>query len=305
MAECPYHCTNGKVLLEALGTKVPCPHCNGVERYVAATSPENPDNVYNTLHIPIQYRHLTGNSAAAMISALRGVKDSGCDALEVANFMETVSNNLDMGKVFRMSTCLHISGSGYFDLNVFVYSMQLKALKNGVGTMPYITANTLDMLIKGGSLMNKPVMPAENSEEMGITGRTVPLLTRLLRLTDFDYYDYITAPLVFIELGTATTIEGNAALAELLSERSKLGLATYVISCKSMHNTRIPFAYNLIGQDMSRLDRMVIVEYVRERPRQMLMRTFEGFDVQRKDSESNYGIKEPGMSAREQSSLDE
>lgn len=305
MSECPYHCSGGFVLMETLGTKVPCPHCNGLERYVMATSPENPDNIYDTLMIPVQYRHLAANSAVEQIALLRGVNSNAGAALELANFMEAVSNNLDIGKVFRLTACLTVEDIPYFDMNVFVYSMQIKALQKGVGTMPYITADTLNLLKRGIDILSRTVQPAEPGDvKTGFNGRTVPLYQRMLRTYSFDYFDYCTSPLVFIDMGGSSNFAALEAMCALLSERSKLGLATYVTNDRGRQLSFLQM-HNMLDVGMSRLDRLTPFTYTVKNKDNPMGRIISGIETQVKDSENPYGVKEPGMSVLSQSSSDE
>ena len=290
---CPYNCTNGQVLMEALGQKVPCPHCNGIERYVEMTNCENPDNVYNVLRIPLQYRSLTANSTDAVISNLRQITTDGADLKEVIDVLEKMSSSLDSRKVYRLSSYISVPQHlASVDMNMFVYAMQMKAMSKGIGTMPYITANMLYLLLQG-----KDIAPDEVGEPLqdtytGVNGRNTSLYTRLRYATNFDYWDYITAPLIFIEASAGVSADGWVAIADLLSERARLSLPTYVIGYwNSSVKSSGSFVYT---NDMSRLDKLTVFEFNLTKSKKLMPRSISEVLNKNTDDLNEFGVKLTG-----------
>lgn len=299
MSECPYRCNEGYVLIESMGQRVPCPHCNGIERYVEMTNTENPNNVYNVLKIPLQYRQLTGDSSEGLISAIATTSVGGNGAVEVAELMTNISKSLDKKQVYRMSAYIHVPASlSGLDINEFVYSMQIKALQRGVGTMPYITANTLNLLLRGQTLPpDENIEPLKNRVIDGTTGRTHSLRARMKYACDFDYMDYITTPLVFIEVSAGIDDTGWIAIADLLCERCKLSLPTYVIGYWSRYSTKT--GVYVFDDQMHRLDKLTDFEFRLNSSKTNGVRKLRAVESRDLDSLNENGVKSKGYTEPE------
>ena len=299
-SECPYNCVNGYILMEALGGKVPCPHCNGIERVIEMTNAENPDNIYNVLKIPMQYRYLTPESSQVLINNLDSSAVGGVDAKEVAEILGNIVNTLDKGRVYRMSVYINIpTNLQGLDLNTFVYSAQIKALVRKVGTMPYITANMLYNLLQGRELPKDEVIePLPNKTVEGKNGRTIPLWQRLRYVCGFDYWDYVTSPLVFIEASAGIDADGWIAIADLLGERARLSLPTYVIGYwSSAVKAQGKFLYTT---DQHRLDRLNVFEFLLNKPKRGVRRNLFEVTSSVPDTVSEYGVKVSGFSTNDE-----
>lgn len=294
MAECPYRCQNGFVFLESLGEKVPCPHCNGPERFVEMTRKDNPNNIFNVLRIPLQYRNLTASSDAFVIDAVSKAEAEGVNG-GVADLLTNISNSIDKYKIYRISSMIHVNPSLAakfgIDMNKFVYSMQMKALTKGIGVMPYISCRTLYLLLLNQN--SELDIDPEVDVMSGATGRNTTLSTRLNNVCGFDYNDYINAPLVFIEAPCGTEERGWIAIIDLLSERSKLSLPTYVISYWDAYTTKKFGALFVYTRDTSRLDKLTPFEVVKAKenvPRKATP-TLREVTSEMPDNLNPYGVK--------------
>lgn len=294
--ECPFGCQNGMVLIPATGTRVACPHCRGLNKYLdmerergeALTNP-----LFTVLKIPVQYQAVTGSTPYLIIDKVKVYPNGGADAQEVANVLSDIMYGVEKGTLYRVSCYINVPPD--IDMAEFVYGVQLNAVINEIGTMPYISANTLNFLLHNevlGDLASE--MTNETLVSDGRTGKTVPLSRRLRDATGFDYMDYINSPLIFIEATSGTTRQGWVAVADLLSERAKRGLPTYVIGY---------WAFSTCGDGsfletnaLNRLDRLLPVEII---PNQRIHSAVRDYSVSYTvpDKENENGVKAKGWGA--------
>lgn len=289
--DCPFGCQNGLVLIPATGTRVACPHCRGANKYLdIEQSRDTPNPLFEVLKIPVQYQNVTESTPYLTIDKIKVYPNGGVDAQEVANVLSDIVYGVEKGTLYRVSCYINVPPE--IDMSEFVYGVQLDAVINEVGTMPYISANTLNFLLHNevlGDLASE--MTNETLASDGRTGKTVPLSRRLVDCTGFDYMDYINSPLIFIEATSGTTRQGWVAVADLLSERSKRGLPTYVIGY---------WAFSACGDgsyletnSLGRMDRLLPVEII---PNQIIHSVTRDYSVSYTvpDNENENGVKVKG-----------
>ena len=305
--ECPYRCNGGFILLPATGERVPCPVCNGVQRYTEILNQEVENNVYDKLNISPQYANKIGVGDEYLYLINKLEEANMPDALSLANAMEAIARSIDNKRVYRCSFYFVIDERwmllNNFDWNMFVYCMQAKALSKGIGTMPFITINTLYLIFRSRErvtdIPGKPMLP-----ENGVTGETASLMYRLFNYCSFDYFDYLETPLLFLQVTSAMQVMSIAVLIDLLTERSKRGLATYVIGYFDGNNYKdnefdfSKYLYNNLG-DSSRLDKLSNFEFKpynkgREVRMPSSKRIFEA-EFASNDTKRNSGIKRPAF----------
>jgi hypothetical protein len=296
MNECPYHCQNGFILLEATGERVACPHCRGTAKYLDTMKAEEDaqsfgNAVYDILKIPLQYRGITPYSPYTIIENIRNYPSGGADATEVADVLTQIMHGVENNTVFRLSTYVYVPTN--IDINAFVYGVQMQALVHEIGTMPYISLNTLYALLQG-EVLNDIVSEMSDTTITtdGRTGKTVPMYRRLRDITGFDYTDYINSPLIFLEATGGTTHQGWIALADILAERAKQSLPTYVIGY---------WSFSLCGDGVylgtsqtSRLDKLIPVEIIPNKIKHTTAYNY-AVDIRANDSQNPNGVKVAGL----------
>lgn len=289
--ECPFGCQNGFVLIPATGERVACPHCRGMNKYLDMEQSRDTSNpLFEVLKIPVQYQTVTESTPYLVIDKVKVYPNGGIDAQEVANVLSDIVYGVEKGTLYRVSCYINVPPE--IDMSEFVYGVQLDAVINEIGTMPYISANTLNCLLHNevlGDLASE--MTNETLVSDGRTGKTVPLSRRLVDATGFDYMDYINSPLIFIEATSGTTRQGWVAVADLLAERSKRGLPTYVIGY---------WAFSSCGDgsfletnSLGRLDRLLPVEII---PNTVKHSTMHDYSVSYTvpDNKNENGVKAKG-----------
>lgn len=256
---CKYHCKKGKIYLESTKTLVDCPDCRDIKKVLEKTDASG-ITYYDKLFIPEAYKS-TGVIGKELF-ATSTVANSFTQAsiAEVANMLERINQDIYLGRVTQVSLYLFVGNN--VDIRQFVYGSQKMALEKGLGVSPFISLNTLYGIQKVIDY-NFRDLP---DDEVLAKGRSLPLDTlsaldgmRFIEKTKVTYFDFINADLCFIDATSATTAKGWTALADLLSERSRNNLPTYVIgywqtSNQILYNSGLNF---LIGSiNASRLDRL-------------------------------------------------
>lgn len=262
---CKYRCANGKVFLEALGKMVDCPECRNITKVL-----EKPDNsgvsLYEKLRIPQQYKNF-GVAGREIFNAPNINVFTENSINHVANLLERINRDLYSGKVPSISC--YIYTSTWVDIKRFVYGAQKLALEKGLGVTPYISCNTLYGLQKVGEFNIKSLQEFEAREDYNEIPPDILYAIdgyRLVQHTKLTYFDFIHADLCFIEATANTSERGWSGLADLLGERAKQGLPTYVIgywpsSRVGMHNGSRGLRYLLAPEyGFVRLDMLVPFE---------------------------------------------
>lgn len=249
LADCPYGCVNGYVFLESQG-RVECPHCKNALKVTEYRESEEFKSIYDTLFIPETYRNLSEKSAYACLDAINTIANQKMYGGSLANIISVyteILNRLSVGELYRDSLyfCFTV-----LDTDKLVYSTQILAALNGVGTVPYITLNRLSQLLYCGDIIGEYTTYTEQTSDMiRITGLNTTLAARVHRLMGgLDYTDYTTAPLCFLELTPGTTDAGFLALRDLLAERARLSLPTYVLGFCGMYKMAANGEYTSLGQ---------------------------------------------------------
>lgn len=295
MSNCPYGCQNGFVLIEATGMRVACPHCRGTAKYLNTVKNEDSQSftssVFDVLKIPIQYRNISPYTPYSVIEQIRNYPNGGADAEEVSNVLNNIIQYVEKNSVYRMSCYINVPSA--IDINSFVYGVQLQALIHEIGTMPFISLNTLNALLHG-EVINDLMTDLSDTSPVtdGRTGKTVPMKRRLRDITGFDYVDYINSPLIFLDATSGTTSAGWTAVADLLAERAKQGFSTYVIGYWELQQSG---SGSFLESNLTtRLDRLVPVELISGRVKHTTASQY-AVDIDVKDSENPNGVKVSGL----------
>lgn len=266
MGKCPYNCKDGKIFMNGKGF-VPCPHCMGVDHYLERTNIVNEDNVYKALSIPKAHWGVSESECISFANRIKNIQQRvnapGANAL--STIMLEIATALGNSTLFCKSVYLFCS---YLSIESYVYSCQVRALIHSIGTVPYITLNQLSLLLFRPTTELDVLQKSVDSEELsftelekadGINATTIPLYRRMMQLcSSFDYMDYITAPLVFLEASAGTKFEGWITLRDLLSERARRDLPTYIIGSQRMHTLselgQLPNAAYFEGTGLGKLE---------------------------------------------------
>ena len=258
--ECPYHCVNGRIFLESRGL-VPCPHCSGIDRKQQLLDDSKEVSLYSLLKIPPQFRDITSVSDE-VLQGLREDSYINTSIIEVKDFLNTVVEAVRESSVASISAYVHISNN--LDIRPYVYGLQREAIEHGIGTVPYISLNTLAALLYASNAAIEEDIDEGMKKERLALGNIAYTTNAFRRLaTDFpcDYYDYCKAPLVILEATAETLKRGWSTLADLLAERAREGLPTYVFGYHSSTSGMIQKELHFLTTDnFKRLDRLNIIE---------------------------------------------
>lgn len=263
LPDCPYDCQNGRVFMPNKGF-VDCPHCKNIKTALTTPTTESVVTPVKRLAIPLLYENIRPAGAELLQNEEVTEFYSPASIDEVGRAMEEIMKAVYNSKVVLLSYYLWVPRA--VDMSVFVYGLQKLALEKGLGVTPYITANTLYGLQRVGDYDIKKVETLEKTRSGDIQPEMILALDgfRVIRDSRVTYYDYCTADLCVIEASANTSDKGFTAIADLLSERSRRGLPTYIIgywATKAKAVTSTPLKF-LLSSDNSftRLDRLVVCE---------------------------------------------
>lgn len=264
--KCEYNCVRGMVFNHTLKKSEPCPIHGNVEVILETEDEQTGETPYTKLDIPPQYRVL-----GPIDKDLLNFNSSGAytqDSLtEVGNIMERVNTSIYNHEILALSFYLYTSNQ--VDTKRFVYGAQKLALEKSLSVAPFISANTLYGLQRVGDFPLRSIR--EITVSKGVLKEVHPNMLhavdgyRLIQNTDLTYFDFIHADVCFIDATANTTEKGWTGLADLLSERSKKGLPTYVMGYWGSKNPQAGqgLKYLLAGDNggsMTRLDLLVPYE---------------------------------------------
>lgn len=199
---CPYNCKQGRLFNTVTRQFQSCPHCNDILNDLSSSQPlsQQSEDALARLGIP---------------SELIGVKfdpDSFFDARAREVFanvtFRTVLDEL-VGIEMAINSGRVLRGSRYFftglyaDVTGYVQHCLQEALRHGLSVVPYV------------SLVELQGIRAD-----------VTQVTRLYN--QVSYYDYTTADICFLAATAVSTHDEILLLSELLAERERHGLSTYV-----------------------------------------------------------------------------
>lgn len=254
--------------MESIKQLVDCPDCKNIKK--AMETPKNADGVsmFDILSIPENYRNL-GVVKREVLSTSNTSMFSDTSIELLGKFLDnTVESIYNYGKVPNKSVYLYV-GNG-IDIKLYIYSLQQLALENGLGVVPYISANSLYGVQKVLDCKDRHVelvKTLERREKVDFERiEDIPVVEGLkfCRYTKLTYFDYINADVCFIEATSNTTDSGWIAIADLLSERARRNLPTYVVgywASKTLISSAYkPFKYLTTDNGLSRLDRLSLYE---------------------------------------------
>lgn len=290
--ECPYHCVNGKVFFEALGLR-PCPHCCGIERQAKILDENEEVSIYKLLRIPPQYRHIT----SVPDDVLKDVEMSyyiESSVIEVRDLLNKIVQAVREGKVANIAAYIHVTNR--IDIRPFVYGLLREAQAKGIGTVPYISLNTLGALVHASNAPTiQDKLPNNDLEKeriaLGNIAYTTNARQKLAREFSCDYYDYCKSSLVILEATADTQERGWLALADLLSERAREGLGTYVFGYHSSTARVVDTLRYMTTQNIHRLDMLNVIEFKTKRNGAVTTMARSFNDVAQYNGELEAGIK--------------
>jgi hypothetical protein len=231
MASCQYKCKSGKIFMEALGF-VDCPDCRNITKVLETPKEEGGASIFDKLRIPPSYKSL-GTAGHELFNG-QGLGTFSASSLnEVGNLFERINKDLYSSRVPNISC--YIYTTNLVDTKRFIYGAQKLALEKSLGVTPLISANTLYGLQKAGdysigSMQDINMRQGKKGELANVSPDMIHAVEgyRFIQFTELSYFDFIHADVCFIE-ATANTIEkGWTGLADLLGERAKQGLPTFV-----------------------------------------------------------------------------
>lgn len=267
LSTCRYRCKNGRVFMESLSTFVDCPDCRSIEK-VLETPDKSGVSMYDKLMIPEDYKNSPVVGKELFVTSSLG-SFSRESINDVANFLERINADIYNGKVTKLSCYIHTTN--LVDIKKFVYGAQKLAIEKNMGVTPFISANTLYGLIKvvGYSKEQFEMLEKLLEEKKKVDPEDIAALEgyKFVVFSGLTYFDFVHADLCFIEATASTTEFGWSAIADLLSERAKNGLPTYVIgywrSVSSGKSYASGLRYLLApNRDNARLDLLVPFELV-------------------------------------------
>lgn len=229
MGKCKYNCTNGKVLMEALGGYVDCPECRNITKVLESPLADG-ETIYDKLSIPLAYKSFgVADHDLFNLQVLTGFTTNSIN--DVGNLFEHINKDLYAGKITNLSC--YIYTSNLVDTKRFVYGAQKLAIEKGLGVTPFISANTLYGLQRVGdyTLTSLREINAKKGELKEVSPDLIHAVDgyRVVQSTDLTYFDFIHADVCFIEATANTTEKGWTGIADLLGERAKHNLPTFVI----------------------------------------------------------------------------
>ena len=265
---CPYHCNNGKIFVFGQGN-VDCPHCAGVLGFEESTDNVDTNNIFSVLKIPKAYQKCDGKSAQALIDTIpTAMYKYNVDTRQYCEVLEKLSSAIDWGSLFKVSLLIRELPTTMIDLNSIIYGLMINAVQRGIGVLPYISVAWLTTLRYNQDLERSKFKNTyiQRYNVDGITGMTTSLMLRCKYAMSVDYYDYTLAPLVFIDMNTLATANELCVLQELMSERARRDLPTYVTINPRTGAIHIDdlidgLFNNMITTVTNRMDKLVPVDY--------------------------------------------
>lgn len=268
MATCKHGCKNGRVFIEATSTWVDCPECRNIVKALEKERTNDGKSFYDILGVPEAYRNL-GVVKRDVLTMVKHDMYTEASLEEVSRLLDNIVHSIhDFQKLPNISA--YIFGGNLADMKMYVYSVQRLALENGLSVVPYISANSLfgvQSVLDCKERHARLVKALETGEKINFENMSdISIIEgfKFCRDTKLTYYDYISADLCFIEATSNTTDKGWIAIADILSERAKRNLPTYVIgywgSTTLSANGDVNLAYLNSESAFSRLDKLTLFE---------------------------------------------
>lgn len=261
-------CMDGRRFNRAKGKWEPCELCErGLKWKVSVEHVPNVDGqtMIERLNIP-EYYEKAGDLDLTLLNSLEYCTPD--KIMKVQNFMQDISDSIFAGKVKACSFYLYIDtrGKNNIDVKQWVYNRLLDGVNHKLGVVPFISLRELyDLQLLNGCSMEQ-LMTLESKKLDTITyqyDRVLKYIIEYAKVHKISYQSYITADLVFLEAGPNTVSKYWVALKDLMIERSRLNLPTYVIGYWSLSKTNqdIFFKDTL---NSGRLDLLNVVELKQE-----------------------------------------
>lgn len=199
---CPYKCKNGRIFNPVTRDYQPCPHCAGVLQALSSATPDdNALDLLDRLCIPTEYRNARFNPETFFEKATYDIF-SWATLNPVIEQLSAIESAIISSQIL-VESCYFYTG-GYSHVFEYVYSCLREAVVHGLTAVPYT------------SLKELCAIRASTSQMMKLYG-------------EITWFDYTTADICFIA-ATASSDKADACiLADLLQERERHGLPTYVM----------------------------------------------------------------------------
>ena len=203
---CPYNCNKGRIFDSATHTFIPCPHCLGiVSELTSSKREENTQEIdlLDKLCIPDMYRDAKFNPETFFGAQSRRTF-AASTFRPVLEKLVSIEDSVKRSRVLRESCYFYCGIPDAESTYAYVYYILRLAVKFGLSAVPF------------ASLMDLHEVRFRTPE----TSRLYSNLT---------WYDYTTADVCFL-CSTAKAGDNEfVLLADLLQERARRGLPTYII----------------------------------------------------------------------------
>ena len=228
---CPYNCNHGKIFNVALRKYEPCPHCASVlKELTSATPAEDTFTFLDALYIPKSYWNARFNPDTFFA-------DKAGDVFARNTFEPVLAQLSAIDTAILSSRVLlescYIYAGLYCDILTFVYSSLISAVRHGLTAVPYVSLKDLQGI-------------RTNTKQMAHV------------YTNITWYDFTTADICFIAATASADNSEAILLAELLQDRARRDLPTYVFgywSKESLAKNKNSLSY-LIDADTDKLSLM-------------------------------------------------
>lgn len=242
MGKCKYNCKNGRIFIERTGTFVDCPECKNIKKTLTSKNEDGisiadilaggeaiqgETSIYDILNIPSEYKGYK-NLASDILTTISNNYSSN-SVSKVSALLEHIRKGVSQGKVARVSCYIHIPLE--VDIKKYIYSTQKFAIEQQMSVVPLISANVLYGIQKVGDYSIKDLREINMTREGSKYPTDIFNVVdgyRFIEFSKLSYFDFIHADICFIDATANTTEKGWIGLADLLSERAKQGLPTYV-----------------------------------------------------------------------------
>lgn len=262
--QCEYNCKRGVVFNHVTKQDEPCPVHGNIDVVLETEDEKTGFTPYMKLDIPVQYRVL-GTTDEELLNFNGSGAYTQDSLLEVGTVMKRVNTAIYNHEIYSLSFYLYASNQ--VDTRRFVYGAQKLAIEKGLSVSPFISANVLYGLQRVGdfSLTSIRDLTLNNGALKEVHPDMMHAVDgyRMVQNTELTYFDYVNADICFIDATANTTEKGWTGLADLLGERSKRNLPTYVIGYWGSRNPQAGRGLRyLISGDTSftRLDLLVPYE---------------------------------------------
>ena len=205
---CPYNCNNGRIFDHKLHNFVPCPHCSGILSELTATRVDNTSetapeiNLLDKLCVPEYYREASfkPNEFFGAESKTTFAESTFQPVLEQLIAIEDAINR---SKVVCQSFYFYVGVPAENSTLQYVYCQLISAVKHGITTVPYASLKDLQAIRQQTAQASK-------------------------LYENLTWLDFTSCDICFVCCTADADEEEFAILADLLQERSRRGLPTYV-----------------------------------------------------------------------------